>query len=156
MFLLNWFIQLQDKANADASAATKTANSVKPKVCSTPTRSYKYLHINRARVVRERRRKITKRRRLYGRLRDKKRGSYQPCFTPSSWISRGCGNLMYPRKSLLIYILRYTPLLFLVFFFFFFASLFFFCFLCGNADLFYLCRYAILCSRIQPTHAARR
>lgn len=32
MFLLNWFIQLQDKANANTSAATKTANAAKPKV----------------------------------------------------------------------------------------------------------------------------
>lgn len=34
MFLLNWFIQLQDKANASTTAATKTANAAKPKVCS--------------------------------------------------------------------------------------------------------------------------
>jgi hypothetical protein len=32
MFLLNWFIQLQDKANAETNAATKTANAGKPKV----------------------------------------------------------------------------------------------------------------------------
>lgn len=32
MFLLNWFIQLQDKANANTTAATKTANASKPKV----------------------------------------------------------------------------------------------------------------------------